>query len=65
MPIACFAEYREGQLWLRGLVGRADGSEMLRAEASADDSQAQALGVAVAEELLAQGAAELLAAAYE
>jgi hydroxymethylbilane synthase len=65
VPIACFAEYREGQLWLRGLVGRADGSEMLRAEASADDSQAQALGVAVAEELLAQGAAELLAAAYE
>jgi hydroxymethylbilane synthase len=68
VPIACYAEYvpgAAGRLWLRGLVGRPDGSEILRAEAFGLDSDPQALGVAVAEDLLSQGAAELLAAAYE
>lgn len=65
VPIACFAEFESGsgeQLWLRGLVGRVDGSEILRAEGRSGD--AQALGIAVAEDLLRQGAAQLLAAAY-
>jgi len=66
VPIASFAEYREnGELWLRGLVGRADGSEILRAEASAAAEAAQQLGIDVAEDLLRQGAAELLAAVHE
>jgi hydroxymethylbilane synthase len=66
VPIACFAEYRDdGQLWLRGLVGLADGSEIIRAEASAATEAAQELGIAVAEDLLSQGAAELLAAVHE
>ncbi|MEP5764133.1 MAG: hydroxymethylbilane synthase [Halieaceae bacterium] len=67
VPIAAFAEYDSqdpDQLWLRGLVGRADGTEILRAEARASAAEAEALGVSVAEELLSQGAAELLAAAY-
>ncbi|MCZ6831075.1 MAG: hydroxymethylbilane synthase [Gammaproteobacteria bacterium] len=66
VPIASFAEYREnGELWLRGLVGRADGSEILRAEASAAAEAAEQLGIDVAEDLLRQGAAELLAAVHE
>lgn len=68
VPIACYAEYVAGaeqELWLRGLVGRADGSEILRAQARGPDSDPEALGVAVAEDLLSQGAAELLAAACE
>jgi hydroxymethylbilane synthase len=66
VPIACFAEYREnGDLWLRGLVGRADGSEILRAEATAAAEAAEQLGIDVAEDLLRQGAAELLAAVHE
>ena len=66
VPMAAYAEYEEGQpgqLWLRGLVGRADGSEMLRAEARGSDGDSEALGTTVAEDLLQQGAAELLAAA--
>ena len=63
VPIASYAEYREdGKLCLRGLVGRADGSEILRAEASAAPEAAEQLGIDVAEDLLRQGAAELLAA---
>jgi hydroxymethylbilane synthase len=50
-----------GELSLRGLVGSADGKRMLRAEARGSSAAAEALGIEVAEALLAQGAAELLA----
>jgi hydroxymethylbilane synthase len=49
-------------LYLRGLVGKPDGSLILRAEAKASASDAQQLGIEVAEQLLHQGAAEILAA---
>ncbi len=66
VPIACFAELdladtNGGELTLRGLVGSADGSRLLRAEARGSALAAEALGIAVAEDLLSQGAAELLA----
>ena len=64
VPIACYAEYRGDDLWLRGLVGRPDGSEILRAEAIAPATEAEQLGVAVADELIAQGAAAILAEVY-
>lgn len=66
VPIACFAEHREQgeRLWLRGLVGRPDGSQILRAEGEAYCDQAVALGEQVAEQLLAQGAGEILAEVY-
>lgn len=66
VPIACFAEYQQdGQLRLRGLVGRPDGSEILRAEAYASTQDAEQLGESVAEQLLAQGAAAILAEVYD
>ncbi|MBM7063260.1 hydroxymethylbilane synthase [Pseudomonas sp. UL073] len=64
VPIACYAELQGEQLWLRGLVGQPDGGQLLRAEASAPASQAEALGVTVAEALLAQGAEAILKAVY-
>jgi hydroxymethylbilane synthase len=64
VPIACYALLDGEQLWLRGLVGQPDGSQLLRAEARAASGDAQALGVQVAEALLAQGAADILAAVY-
>ena len=51
-------------LWLRGLVGRPDGSLLLRAEARAAVADAEQLGVDVAEDLLAQGAGDILAEVY-
>jgi hydroxymethylbilane synthase len=65
VPIACHATYLDdGNLRLRGLVGRPDGSLVLRAEAVAAPAEAEQLGVAVAEDLLGQGAAAILADVY-
>jgi len=64
VPIACFAIEDNGELWLRGLVGKPDGSVMLTGEARAPRAEAEALGIQVAEDLLAQGAGEILAAVY-
>ncbi len=64
VPIAAFAEHDGDELWLRGLVGRPDGSTTLRAEARGPRGEPEALGVNVAEQLLAAGAAEILAEVY-
>jgi hydroxymethylbilane synthase len=64
VPIACYAELEGEQLWLRGLVGQPDGGLLLRAEGRAPAGEAEALGVRVAEALLAQGAQDILAAVY-
>jgi hydroxymethylbilane synthase len=66
VPIACYADHipGTGRLWLRGLVGRPDGSLILRAEGEAPAADARPLGIRVAEQLLEQGAAEILAGVY-
>ncbi|KAA1189195.1 hydroxymethylbilane synthase [Pseudohalioglobus sediminis] len=65
VPIACFAQHlADGQLLLRGLVGRPDGSQLLRAEGRAEPADAEALGISVAEALLQQGAGAILAEVY-
>ncbi|MCW3149506.1 hydroxymethylbilane synthase [Stutzerimonas stutzeri] len=64
VPIACYAVLEGEQLWLRGLVGQPDGGLLLRAEGRASAEQAEALGVQVAEALLAQGAEQILKAVY-
>ena len=66
VPIGCYANYvGSGEtLLLRGLVGNPDGSQILRAEAIAPAVEAEQLGIAVAEDLLSQGAAAILAAVY-
>jgi hydroxymethylbilane synthase len=60
VPVAGFAELSGGQLHLRALVGRVDGSALLKAEARGPARAPQALGHALAENLLARGAAALL-----
>ncbi len=64
VPIACYAVLEGEQLWLRGLVGQPDGTLLLRAEGRAPAAEAEALGVQVAEELLEQGAEQILKAVY-
>lgn len=64
VPIACYAVLEGDSIWLRGLVGDPSGKSLLRAEARAPQAHAQALGVEVAEALLAQGAADILKAVY-
>nr|WP_298146650.1 hydroxymethylbilane synthase [uncultured Pseudomonas sp.] len=64
VPIACYAVLEGGQLWLRGLVGQPDGGLLLSAQGRAPASEAERLGVEVAEALLAQGAGAILQAVY-
>ena len=64
VPIACYAILEGDQLWLRGLVGEPNGGKLLRAEGRAASADAEALGVKVADELLEQGAGDILKAVY-
>jgi hydroxymethylbilane synthase len=56
VPIAAFAEVSEEWLRLRGYVGAIDGTRYLRSEIAGDVSRAEALGVELAESMLAAGA---------
>jgi hydroxymethylbilane synthase len=61
VPIAGYALLEGDQIYLRGLVGEPDGSKILRAEIRGNSNQAHALGVELAQQLLAQGAGDILA----
>jgi hydroxymethylbilane synthase len=62
VPIAAYGAVERGRILLRGLVARLDGSQLFRAEAEGDDPGM--LGERLAEELLAQGAEEVLREIY-
>ena len=64
VPIAGFAELQGDQLFMRGLVGKPDGTLIYRAEKTGPASEAEAIGRAVAEELLASGAGDILSELY-
>jgi len=65
-PLAAYATWQEGTLWLRGFIASQDGREVLRGERESqavDAADADALGSALAEEFVARGAARLIVAA--
>jgi hydroxymethylbilane synthase len=62
VPLGGFAEVKNGQLRMRGFVASPDGQRMMRAEATGDIAHPEALGKRIADDLLAQGAGEILAA---
>ena len=64
VPIAGFAELDGGRLWLRGLVGKPDGSQIIRGEIYGPSEEAKNLGFALAEELLNKGADIILRELY-
>ena len=64
VPIAGHATLEDGELYLRGLVGSPDGSEMIRGERRGPAANAEAMGVELADELLQNGAATILKALY-
>jgi hydroxymethylbilane synthase len=64
VPIGCYAELEGDQIWLRGLVGRPDGTLVLRDEIRGHKESAEALGIELAEKLLAAGAGEILEQVY-
>lgn len=64
VPIGAYAVVDAEQIHLRGLVGSLDGQQILTTQGSAPVSEAQQLGVALAEDLLKQGADAILAEVY-
>ncbi|HEV2219644.1 MAG TPA: hydroxymethylbilane synthase [Casimicrobiaceae bacterium] len=59
MPLAGYAEWEEGRLWLRGLIASRDGRDVLRGEVASAVSEvadAEDLGRALADEFLSRGA---------
>lgn len=61
-PIAAYATLENDQLHLRALVALPDGSRLLRAEAYEHRDNAVALGNSVAQQLLDNGAGEIISA---
>jgi len=61
VPIASFAELVNGAIHLRALVGNLEGTHIIRSELTGDPHQAEQIGLSVAEDLLSQGAKEILA----
>jgi hydroxymethylbilane synthase len=64
VPIAGFAVFKDEQIYMRGLVGNPDGSVLYRAERAGGMDQAEAIGWLIAEDLLAQGADNILQALF-
>lgn len=64
VPIAGYAELEGDTIWLRGLVASEDGTVVYTAEGRAPRQEAEALGVRIAEDLLSQGAGDILQAIY-
>lgn len=60
VPIAGYAELEGDEIYLRGLVGRPDGSEVVRAQIRGPRDQAEALGIELADQLLNDGADVIL-----
>jgi hydroxymethylbilane synthase len=62
VPLAAYAQLRDGRLHLRALVALPDGSRIVRAQAEGQRATPEALGAEVAQLLRAQGAESILAA---
>lgn len=61
VPIGGFAELKDDQLFLRGLVGSPDGQTIYRSEVQCAAHEYESAGIQVAESLLEQGADQILA----
>jgi hydroxymethylbilane synthase len=64
VPIAGFAEIDQQQLVMRGLVGNPNGSIIYYAQQTGSIHQANQIGTAIADDLLAQGAGKILQTLY-
>ncbi|WP_392565099.1 hydroxymethylbilane synthase [Utexia brackfieldae] len=60
IPIGCHATLQQDTLQIKALVGRCDGSKIIHAKITGKSECAEQLGIALAKQLLAQGAREIL-----
>jgi hydroxymethylbilane synthase len=59
-PVAGYSVIGSAGIELRGLVGRPDGTEIIRGDISGPAQDAEALGKQLADELLSRGAGQIL-----
>ncbi len=64
VPIASYGTTEGDGIFLQGMVGRPDGSEIIRGSARGSVSDPEGLGVTLAEQLLDRGAKEILDEVY-
>ncbi|HFE36942.1 MAG TPA: hydroxymethylbilane synthase [Gammaproteobacteria bacterium] len=65
VPIGGFAELVDDKITLRGLVGKPNGSQIIRGDISGSPAQAEELGYTLADDLLARGAKQILDDVYK
>ena len=65
VPIGSYSELNGDEIWLRALVGKPDGTLIIRGERRGPRAKAAELGVSLAEELLERGAREILEDVYQ
>lgn len=65
VPIGSYAVIKNNEIYLRGLVGAIDGSQIIKDEIIGDLNNGENLGLQLASCLLAQGADDILKAVYE
>lgn len=65
VPIAGYAEYEQGLIMLRGLVGQVDGKKIIRGDIAGPPENAEELGLVLAEDLLSRGADKILQELYD
>lgn len=64
VPIGGFAQLDNGQISLRGLVGRPDGGEIIKGEVQGSAADAEKLGRELGDDLLSRGARKILDEVY-
>ena len=64
VPIGAYAQFKNGEVFIEGLVGSIDGKILLKDKLHGKPEDAESLGTALAENLLAKGAKEILDEVY-
>jgi hydroxymethylbilane synthase len=65
VPIGAYAQLESGKMLLTGMVGRTDGTKLIREQLTGELDQATELGNKLADKLIKQGAKDILAEARE
>ncbi len=65
VPIAAYAQLKNGEIVMEGLVGSIDGSILLKESLTGKPEEAEKLGTTLAEKLLSKGAKEILDEVYK
>jgi len=65
VPIAAHAKLADGGIVMQGLVGSISGDRIIKGRIEGDPGNAEALGIALAEEVLSKGAKEILDEVYK